>query len=174
MSALIAAVDQAITCRTWAGKPRGPRDAGSSPDDHGRLLRILGGEPSFYCHATFPVYAFFTENEGCRPFVVAILTDIGLLFATTFHHLGRSPNPMASGMTLPMTSRHAIDEPLEPRRGMICVALGTALLFVCATRWPVAGVCCSLAQNARRPSLWRRRQSAARNISSITAGSAAR
>ena len=45
---------------------------------------------------------------------------------------------MASGMTLPLTSRHAIDEPLEPRRGMICVALGTALLFVCVTRWPVA------------------------------------
>jgi hypothetical protein len=45
---------------------------------------------------------------------------------------------MASGMTLPMTSRHAIDEPLEPRRAVICIALGIALLFVGATRWPVA------------------------------------
>ena len=45
---------------------------------------------------------------------------------------------MASGMTPPLISRHAIDEPLEPGRGMIFVVLGTALLFVFATRWPVA------------------------------------
>ena len=45
---------------------------------------------------------------------------------------------MASGMTLPLSSHHAIDEPLEPRGGIICVALGAALLFVFATRWPVA------------------------------------
>ena len=34
---------------------------------------------------------------------------------------------MASGMTLPLTSRQAIDEPVEPRRGMIFIALGTAI-----------------------------------------------
>ena len=45
---------------------------------------------------------------------------------------------MASGMTAPLTSCRVIDEPLEPRRGMIFIALRTALLFVFATRWPVA------------------------------------
>ena len=45
---------------------------------------------------------------------------------------------MATGMAPAVTSRPAIDNPLEPRRGIVLFALAIALLCIFATRWPVA------------------------------------
>ena len=45
---------------------------------------------------------------------------------------------MATRMTPSLTSCPAIDEPLEPRRGTVLMALGIVSVFVFATRWPVA------------------------------------
>ena len=47
---------------------------------------------------------------------------------------------MATGMPLPLTPRQMTAESSEPTRNQVGLALAIAILFVVATRWPVARV----------------------------------
>ena len=45
---------------------------------------------------------------------------------------------MATGKSLPLSPQATNSEAIEPSRRSILIALGLSLLFICATRWPVA------------------------------------